>query len=153
MALVLLLPAGAAQGNGLPRIEGVQALAANQRIDLTWDAVVHPRVVGYQVTVYADGVSVQEANTSQPGFVFHGTNERTYVFLVAARAEDGTLGPPSNPVAATPRLDRDLQYLAAGLIATWLGLFAYAALLARKEARLEAKLEQLLHQRMEGKLP
>lgn len=145
------MPAIAAQGAGLPRVEGAEAIGTNQRIDLTWEALVHPQVVGYRVTVYADGATIQESNTTQPSFVFHGTNGRTYVFVVAARAEDGSLGPPSSPVAATPRLERDLQYLAAGLIATWLGLFGYAALLARTEARLEAKLDRLLRQRMEGK--
>jgi CcmD family protein len=56
-------------------------------------------------------------------------------------------------VAATPQLENDLAYLAAGLITIWVGVFGYVAFLARKEAAIERKLERILQARFEGKNP
>jgi CcmD family protein len=149
LALLLLPVAAATEPTIAYSVSNVRAVAQNQRVDLTWDPVVAPdasgpQVVGYVVLVFevSDAALRQETNGTQASFF--GVNGRTYTFQVAARLSDGTEGPRSGPVAATPHLARDLAYLASGLVATWVAILGYVGLLARREARLDRKLEQLL---------
>jgi CcmD family protein len=133
----------------------VTAKASNQRVDLKWPAVAslcNPDgstrpVVGYDVQVLHDGLLLSNLSTTLPRASFSLTNGQTYAFLVYAKDAQGNLGPASPPAAATPRFERDMQYLAAGLIVTWLAVFGYATFLARRESGLDRKLEQLLAHR------
>ena len=157
LVLLLLLPAVSAQASPdppalAPDMVHVEAVASNQRVDLSWQPPVEP-AKRYIVYVYYDGWENQNrtVNGTQASFLL--TNGRTYVFEVAMVKADGTEGPRSAPVAATPRLENDLAYLAAGLIVVWLGIFGYAGLLARKEASLNKKLDRILQTRFEGRSP
>lgn len=156
----MLAPAATAQAPAdEPPAYAILSLTAepgNQRVLLDWD--VHTpsgKPTRYVVYVYADGGALfnQTVENATTATIFL-TNARTYVFEVAAIKPDGTgEGPRSDPVAATPQLENDLAYLAAGLIAVWLGLLGYAAFLARKEAAIDKKLERILQARFEGKTP
>lgn len=147
-----LVPLAAGQGSPEHEITDLRATASNQRVDLAW-AAPPGALQGYNVTVYDEGSVLTVRTSPDTEETFLLTNGRTYVFQVAAILPDGTLGPPSAPVAATPRLDSDLAYLAAGLIAVWVGVLAYAAFLARKEAAIDRKLEQIVATRYEGRAP
>ena len=153
LAFLLLLPSvGAQQDDAIT----LRATASNQRVDLTWEpsAATSPTPTAYRVYVFEEGQEFTNRtieNQTRASFLL--TNGRTYAFQVAAIQADGTEGPRSDPVAATPRLENDLAYLAAGLIAVWLGLFGYAAFLARKEASIDAKLERILQARFQGRSP
>jgi CcmD family protein len=138
-------------------IPNIRVEAGNQRVDLDWDPardtnLSEPQVTGYRVFVY-DGevlLLMRETNDTQASFLV--TNGRLYALQVAAILSDGTEGQRSYPVAAAPALERDLEYLAAGLIVTWIGIFGYVTYLGRREASLDRKLEQLLSHR-EGPQP
>lgn len=153
---VLLLAPGACAQNGsedLYTISDLRAEATNQRVDLSWSAPTSA-AASYRVYVFEDGREFTNRTiNNQTTASFLLTNGRTYAFQVAAIQPDGNEGPLSPPVAATPRLERDLAYLAAGLIAVWVGLFGYAAFLARKEASIDAKLERILQARFQGRSP
>lgn len=154
--LFLLIPlAGAAEAIEPGHVRNLRATAGNQRVDLAWEppndlpegrTATEYVVLGYDPENQPDGPLFQR-NTTEPRVSFLVTNGRTYVFQVEAILDDGTHGPRSMPIAATPALGRDMQYLAAGLIVTWVAVFGYAAWLARREAHLDRKLEQLLAHR------
>lgn len=148
LAALLLIPLANAQPSDLPVVTGLQAAPQNHAVQLSWDAANDPRVTGYAVHVYRDGILLATTNVTETSHrVASLINERSYAFQVAARDPAGKVGPLSAPVSATPTNARDLLYLAAGLIATWMSLFGYAALLARKEGQLDRKLNQLLDAR------
>ena len=130
----------------------LQATASNQRIDLTWKPPTNG-ATSFIVYVYSNGIELRNQTANETRASFFLTNGQTYAFEVSAVNADGTEGPRSNPVAATPHLENDLAYLAAGLIAVWIGVFGYAAFLARKEASIDHKLEQLLQARFQGRSP
>ncbi|MBI2078817.1 MAG: CcmD family protein [Euryarchaeota archaeon] len=141
---LLAIPTALAQGD-LPRVEDVQAAPENHAVLVSWTAANDTRVVGYTVYAYRDGLLLSTTNVTENRLrVGALVNERSYAFQVAARDAQGNLGPPSAPASAAPTNSRDLLYLASGLIVTWLSLFGYAALLARKEAQLDRKLDQLV---------
>jgi len=142
--LLLLAPSAQAQGP-LPEVTGLAAQARNHEVQLSWDPTPDPQVVGYVVSIYLDGELFATRNTTNTNHVVSPlTNQLSYAFIVASRDASGNVGPASAPVAATPTNDRDLPYLAAGLMVTWLSIFGYAALLARREAQLDRKLDQIL---------
>ena len=168
LALLLLLAPtasaqpGASEAPSHPAyaIFDLRATASNQRVDLVWEPTVSTvqapsePVYAYRVYVFEDGREFTNRTVeNQTSASFLLTNGRTYAFQVAAIKPDGAEGPRSDPVAATPRLENDLAYLAAGLIAVWVGLFGYAAFLARKEASIDAKLERILQARFQGRSP
>ena len=153
LLLLLLVPIAAGQGD-LPRVENVQASPDNHAVDVSWTPSNDTRIVAYTVYVYRDGLLLSTNNVTANTLRVGGlVNERSYAFQVAARDANGNLGPLSAPASASPANDRDLLYLAAGLIVTWLTLFGYAALLARKEAQLDRKLDQLIAAREREETP
>ncbi len=158
LLLVFLLVPGAVAQNAPPGLSlppdmvRVEATVSNQRVDLSWSPPADP-ATQYVVYVYERGAENQNRTVNATQATFFLTNGRTYVFQVAIIRPDGTQGPLSHPVAATPNLENDLAYLAAGLIAVWVGLFGYAAFLARKEASIDAKLERILQARFQGRSP
>lgn len=158
LLLLLAVPLAAGQtaedpfGAGPDTPDRVQASASNQRVDLSWEAPKNG-AQQYRVYVYQGGIEMYNRTANETRATFFLTNGETYAFQVAAILPDGTTGPRSNPVAATPRLENDLAYLAAGLISVWVGLFGYAAFLARKEASIDAKLERILQARFQGRSP
>lgn len=154
LVLLFLVPNTLAQGD--PTVVDLRATASNQRVDLSWSppASATPAPTAYRVYVFEEGAEFTNRtieNQTRASFLL--TNGRTYAFQVAVLQADGTQGPRSPPVAATPHLENDLAYLAAGLIAVWVGLFGYAAFLARKEASIDAKLERILQARFQGRSP
>lgn len=157
LLLLLLVPLASGQSPEPTDPYGIwnlRAEAGNQRIHLTWDPIEDPRVVGYDVYWIIDGqYSVPPDNATHNSYTAFVTNSRTYVFQVAAVLDDGSRGPMSPPVAATPQFENDLAYLAAGLVTVWVGVFAYVAFLAQKEAALDKKLERLIQARFEGRSP
>lgn len=160
LVILVLIPSAAAQNAhppGLPLPPDtvrVDVRASNQRVDLSWEK---PEVeaTSYIVYVYQNGAIGENQNrtVNATQVTFFLTNGVTYIFEVAILRPDGTQGPRSQPVAATPHLENDLAYLASGLIAVWVGIFGYAAFLARKEASIDRKLEQLLQARFQGRSP
>ena len=149
--LLLLVPVAMAQASPYD-ITNVTATATNQRVDISWDPPQDP-VQGYRVYVLEEGRPFTNRTSDDTTESFLLTNGRSYVFQVAAVKVDGSEGPLSVPVAATPRLQNDLAYLAAGLIAVWVGIFGYAGFLARKENVIDKKLERILQSRFQGKSP
>lgn len=146
LVALLLFPLAAAQGAGsVPR--NVRVVEGNQRFEVHWDPPpVAGNLTGYVVRV-EDVSGAVESNVTATSYLHFGVNGRTYQVTVAARFADGTRGNMSAPVSATPRLANDLQYLEAGLVLTWLGIFGYAVFLARRERHVDRKLEQLLSHR------
>jgi CcmD family protein len=154
IAILLLPTVSASEPSVAFSVLNVKAHAGNQRVDLTWDSALgpngnatEPTVLGYVVYVFqsSDVGDRHETNATQLSLFL--VNGRPYAFQVAARLSDGTEGPRSGPVSATPSLERDLEYLAAGLVVTWVAVLGYVGLLVRREARLDRKLEQLLSHR------
>lgn len=144
LVLLLLTPAVAAQEAPFPRVENLSLLPGNQIIHATWDPVADGSVIGYTVFVYGEDGFLRSDNTIQPRYTFGGAiNGRTYIVEVAARDEEGRLGPRA---AATtqPRLEEDLTYLTVGLVFVWVALWAYALVLARRSRELANRLEGIL---------
>jgi CcmD family protein len=150
----LLVPLASADEARVPyEVYPVTASASNQRVELSWAPPSESDVAGYNVYVFDEGQFSHIVAVNSTKATLFLTNGRSYAFQVAAVTTDGVEGPRSAPVAATPHLENDLAYLAAGLIAVWIGVFGYAAFLARKEASIDRKLEQLLQARFQGRSP
>ena len=126
------------------RVGAVHIEAGNQVLDISWDPV--PGAPGYLVTVYSEGQHVDYL-TARAQCSVSATNGRPYAVQVAAFASDGSVGPGSDPVAATPAFAGDFAFLAAGLAVVWIAVWGYALILARKQQRLMARYEALLNVR------
>lgn len=140
LAALLLTPTAWADQH-LPRVENVRLQEENQLLVITWDLSQSPDVAGYVVRIWRDGDLVQQINKTEPAASFRGVNQLAYSVEVSAVDADGQEGPPSNPVAGVPRLENDQRYLALGLIAVWLGIWIYAAILTRVEQRLRRDID------------
>lgn len=155
--MLLLVPLAAAQTGSVPAdplaIVDLTVTAGSHRVDLAWSTAQQDDSLHYVVRVFANAEEIILRNTTKRQETFLLENGVPYAFTVTAVAADGREGPPSAPVAATPRLENDFAYLAAGLIAVWIGLLGYAAFLARKENAVNRKLDRLLEARFQGRSP
>ncbi|HEX9816577.1 MAG TPA: fibronectin type III domain-containing protein, partial [Candidatus Thermoplasmatota archaeon] len=111
LLLLALVPSTFAQPGTTPEPPSdivVLAEAANQQVHLSWYSTTLPAGTPskYRVYVFEDGREFTNRtleNATHASFFL--TNGRTYAFQVAAIKPDGTEGPRSDPVAATPRLE------------------------------------------------
>lgn len=140
---LLLVPLAMAQSEEARMPRDARLESGNQYLDLTWKPPTASENVSHYVVHVRGDDGESRINVSGTFYRHYGINGRTYELTVAAVYRDGTVGPASAPLRGVPRLPADLQYFEAGLVVTWLGLFGYAAFLARKEARVDRKLEQL----------